>query len=194
MASARSIADPAGMEVSEPASLETLFDSLEIVESDVSVPPSLEDEDRRSLREYEEDEAKRRGTTPEQLTLAADAASNLALPERSVARAVEAKGAFDRAGIESDVGERLLEELVSGELAVALELQNTEGALIALLQKAVTDPALATAVAKLTREVVGLSSAVRRRIEGSLGAVAGLRAQRAFLASHRARTGGRHGE
>jgi hypothetical protein len=170
MASTRSISDPSGVEVSEPATLETLFDNLEIVESDVSGPPSREDEDRRALREYEDDDAKRRGTTPEQLALAADGRANLTLPHRSVARATEAKRAFERAGSESEVGERLLEELVSAELAVALELQNTEGALVALLQKTITDPTLGTAVTKLTREVIGLSDAVRHRIHGSLGA------------------------
>jgi hypothetical protein len=193
MAAVPSIGNPPKVEISRPPRPDDLLD-LELVENSVSLPPSQEEDDQPELRVYREEQTPRRDTTADQLAVPTDAVANLRLPQRSIDRAAEVKRAFDHAGPESDVGERLLEELVSGELAVALELENTEAALITLLQKTITDPTLATAVAKLTREVFGLSGAVRHRIQGSLGAIAGLRAQRALLTTHRARSGGRLGE
>ena len=120
---------------------------------------------------------------------AADAVANLTLSAPNLRRAHEVRVAFEAADDDGDIGERLLEELVSGEVGVALELQNIEGALASLLGKTVTDPRLALEVAKVFRETAGLSSAVRRRIENSLGAVATLRAQRILMSAQRARLG-----
>lgn len=119
-----------------------------------------------------------------------DAVAGLTLSAANIVRAQEVLGEFDVAEEPSEVGERLLHELVAGELAVARELQDIEGAMAALLGRTVTDPALSAAVAKSFREAVALSNAVRRRMEGSLSAAAGLRAQRLLLTAQRGRIGG----
>lgn len=122
-------------------------------------------------------------------TRAADAVANLTLSAPNLRRAQEVRVAFAAAEDEGDTGERLLEGLVAGEVGIALQLQDIEGALASLLGKTVTDPRLALEVAKVFRETAGLSNAVRRRIENSLGAVASLKAQRVLMAAQRARLG-----
>lgn len=121
---------------------------------------------------------------------------SLVLSAESIGRGVEVRAAFERAGPDSDVGERLLEEFVAGEVPIVRELQNVEGALVALLGRTVmaADPAVALKVAEVLRETVALSSAIRKRAEASLVAVAGLRAQRAFSAAHAGKGGPRLGE
>jgi hypothetical protein len=44
-------------------------------------------------------------------------------------------------------------------------------------------------VLKMLRETVGVSNAIRRRMEGALGVAASLRAQRAFLRGNRGTIG-----
>lgn len=112
-------------------------------------------------------------------------APGLALAAKSLERGLEVRRAFENGGSDSTVAEQLLEEFVAGEVPVVLELQKVEGALVGLLSRTVTNPALALKVAEVLKETVALSGAVRRRTEGTLAAVAGLRAQRAFIALHR---------
>jgi hypothetical protein len=112
-------------------------------------------------------------------------APGLALAPKSIERGLEVRRAFEHAGADSTVAEQLLEEFVAGEVPIILELQKVEGALVGLLGRTVTDPALVLKVAEVLKETVALSGAVRRRTEGTLAAVAGLRAQRAFIAAHR---------
>lgn len=100
-------------------------------------------------------------------------------------RALEARLAFAAAGTSTDAGERLLQELVAGEVGVALQLVDVEAGLASLLAKTIADPRLATEVAKVFRETVALSGAVRRRMEGCLSAAATLRAQRLLLTMQR---------
>ncbi len=120
----------------------------------------------------------------------ADAWSRLTLSPANICRATQIRGTFRSSGDDADVGERLLEELVAGETAVAMQLQDVEAALASLLSRTVTDPRLAMAVAKVMRETVGLSGAVRRRMENSLASVATLKAQRVLMAAQRGRLGG----
>lgn len=84
-------------------------------------------------------------------------------------------------GAGTNDGERLLHELVASEVGVALQLVDVEAGLASLLSKTVADPKLAIEVAKVFRETVALSAAVRRRMEGCLSAAATLRAQRILL-------------
>jgi hypothetical protein len=116
----------------------------------------------------------------EQLARAAAATANLALPDRSIAEGIRVAQAFKEQG-GADVAEQILEQLVSGEVPVALELENIEGALVALLQRTVVEPHLFLKVAESFRETVATSAAIRRRIQNSLSAAAGLRAQRRML-------------
>jgi hypothetical protein len=64
-------------------------------------------------------------------------------------------------------------------------LQDIEAAATVLLSRTIDRPDLALTVAKVAREVVALSTAVRRRTENTLNAIASLRAQRALLSRHR---------
>jgi hypothetical protein len=115
--------------------------------------------------------------------------ANLKLAPANLNRAHEVRLAFDRADEECAVGEGLLRELVAGETAVALELQNVEAAVVVLLRNAITDPAMAAAVSKTLRDVVSVSTSIRKRMENSLGAAENLKAQRRFLRAQRDRTG-----
>ena len=56
--------------------------------------------------------------------------SNLKLAAENLHRANEVRVAFDSAAEDCAVGERLLRELVAGETAVALELQDVEAAVV----------------------------------------------------------------
>jgi hypothetical protein len=110
--------------------------------------------------------------------------STLLLSSASLEAARTVREAFE-AVTDGDPAEELLEQLLIGEVGIAHELQSLEAATMVLLTRALDNPRLALEVAKVAREVVGLSSAIRRRTEGSLGAIAGLRAQRVLLARHR---------
>ncbi len=107
----------------------------------------------------------------------------LALPAHYLAHGRELRDEFDRAAPQAAVGERLLEHLAAAEVPIALALVDAEAALVALLHKTLCDPTVATELARLLKETIGLSGAVRRRIESSLSAAAGLRAQRQYLAA-----------
>ena len=120
---------------------------------------------------------------------AADAVSRLTLSRVNLKRGHEVRVAFDQADDDAEVGGHLLQELVAGETAIALELQDVEAGLVSLLSKTIIDPTLAVAVTKTLREVVGVSSAIRRRMENSLGAAENLKAQRRFLSAQRGRFG-----
>ena len=120
----------------------------------------------------------------------ADALSMLTLNPVNLQRAREIGGTFHKSGDDAKIGERLLEELVSGEVGIALELRDIEGALASLVGKTVTDPTLVIAVMKALREVIAANGSVRGRMERSLAAAANLRAQRRFLRAQHGRLGG----
>lgn len=144
------------------------------------VEPLLTEEESLELQRLQQ-EAQDRNT--------AAAAANLTPPQHSLDRARQVRASFARAGDDSDAAERLLLDLVGGETVIVLQLQDVESALAVLLSRTVTDPRTALEVAKVLREAVALSSAVRRRVENSLNAAATLKAQRVLLASQRARLG-----
>ena len=116
--------------------------------------------------------------------------ADLTLASGNVTRAAELRHAFASTADGSAVGEKLLQDFVGMETALALSLIDTEGAAIALLQRALTsEPTLALPLAKLAREIESLSAALRRRMQGGLAAAANLRAQRRLLAIPRASDG-----
>ncbi len=141
----------------------------------------------RALRTWDEPE-------PPEVRQPAPEPHTLSLSHDSIARGVAVRTAFEHAPAGSEIAERLLEEFASGEVPIVRELQNVEGALVALLGRAVTDPILAVRVASVLKETVAVSAAVRRRVEGSLQAAASLRTQRAFLGAHRRGIAGSRGE
>jgi hypothetical protein len=114
---------------------------------------------------------------------------SLTISSPSLALAGEARAAL-RDGSDGDPAERILEELVAGEVGLGHELQGLEGVATTLLTRSIDRPELALKVAAVAREVFALSSAIRRRTENSLSAIAGLRAQRVLLAAHRGRLNG----
>jgi hypothetical protein len=117
------------------------------------------------------------------------AAPGLQLPAEYVCEGERLRARFAAAEADAPPAEQVLESLIAGEVPIAMSLADSEGALAALLTRTLVDPKLALEVARVLREVVGLSGAVRRRIELCAGAVANLRAQRRFIEGHR----GRHG-
>ncbi len=110
--------------------------------------------------------------------------AHLTISDASLTLARRARETLE-AQSDGDPAERILEDLVAGEVGLGHELQNLEGMATALLARTMDNPALAMHVAKVAREVFGLSTAVRRRTENSLSAIAGLRAQRVLLAAPR---------
>jgi hypothetical protein len=116
----------------------------------------------------------------ERLARAAWAAASLALSDRNVAECIRVAKAIQNQGA-ADVAEQLLETLVVGELPIAAELAHIEGALVALLQRTVTEPAMHHKVAKSLKETVAVNTAVLRRMQNALSAVAALRAERPLL-------------
>ncbi len=114
---------------------------------------------------------------------------NLKLSSANLHRAHEVRLAFDRAEEDCAVGEGLLRELVAGETAVALELQDVEAAVVVLLRNTITDPTTAAAVTRTLRDIVTVGTSIRKRMENSLGAAENLKAQRRFLCAQRGRVG-----
>ena len=106
------------------------------------------------------------------------------LEPRNLARALRARNDFEN---DVETGEGILQELVAGEVGIALQLLDVEAALASLLAKTFTDPRLASEVASVFRATTGLSAAVRKRIENSLDGAARLRAQRILLEQRRPR-------
>jgi hypothetical protein len=120
-----------------------------------------------------------------------DAASKPLAPLPSISKASlalvgEARQTF-RQSSDGDPAERILEDLVAGEVGLGHELQNLEGVATGLLVRTIDDPLLALQIIKVAREVFALSTALRRRTENTFAAIAGLRAQRVLLAGQRGR-------
>ena len=153
------------------------------IETPVPVPPD------GALLTHQERDGLEASIAHQSGARAVDAVANLTLAPVNLQRGHELRVAFEQADEDADVGGRLLQELVAGETAIALELQDVEAGLVSLLGKAIADPALALAVTKTLREVVGVGNAIRRRMENSLGAAENLKAQRRFMYAQRGRTG-----
>jgi len=120
---------------------------------------------------------------------AVNSVATLTVNPINLARAHQVRAAFEQAADDSSVGELLLCELVAGETATALELQDVEAGLVSLLGRTITDPSIALAVTKTLREVVGVSNVIRLRMERALGAAENMKAQRRFLHAQRGRVG-----
>jgi len=122
-------------------------------------------------------------------TPTAGALTECRLPAEYIERARVVRQALDSSSPAAAADERLLHELIAGDMPVALALQDAQAELVRVLQKALHNPELALSVAKVMRETVALTSAVSRRIEASLMASGSLRAQRRFLALNRGKDG-----
>lgn len=159
----------------------------ELVDNEVAVTPPAFPPQEAELRDRE---AERDRQLREKAELTAKVLPKLVLSPANIARGKHVREAFETSSTDSDVGERLLEELVAAEVPVALELQRIEGALTAFLGEAMLESAAALQVLKVLKETVGLSGAIRTRMQNCLSAAANLRAHRRFLAQHRGRVGG----
>jgi len=159
----------------------------ELVDNEVAVPSPSFLPQETELRDREADLDRQ---LREKAELTAKVLPKLVLSPQNLARGKQVRDAFDASGTDSDVGERLLEELVAAEVPVALELQRIEGALTAFLGEAMLESEAALQVVKVLKETVGLSGAIRTRMQNCLSAAANLRAHRKFLAAHRGRVGG----
>jgi hypothetical protein len=164
---------------------------------DVDAEPALVDNDTPppvSAEGSELDEEaslqRRRCEREEQSKLAAVALSKMKLSPAHLARGEQVRKRFEEAGTDGDDGEKLLEELTAREVPIALALQDLESTLAALLAKAVLEPEPALHVTRAFKEVVGLSGAIRTRMQNCLSAAANLRAHRSFLKEHRRPSGG----
>jgi hypothetical protein len=159
----------------------------ELVDNEVAVTPPAFPPQETELRDREADLDRQRREKSE---LTAKVLPKLVLSPANLARGQQVRQAFEASGTDSDVGERLLEELVAAEVPVALELQRIEGALTAFLGEAMLESEAALQVVKVLKETVGLSNAVRTRMSNALAAAANLRAHRNFLKEHRRPSGG----
>jgi hypothetical protein len=156
-----------------------LVDAEEPTTPPLPEPQLLSTEESAEHHRLCEDEERRR---------AAEAAAKMTLSPPNLER-VRAVGAALRAASDGDPYEQLLDELIAGEDGIGHQLQDIEAAVTGLLAQTISDPAMFLQVAKMAKEVIGLSSAVRRRKENSMAAIASLRAQRVLLAVQRGRLG-----
>jgi hypothetical protein len=141
-----------------------------------------------ALQEHNADLERERTDKFEQSKLVAAGLPSLTLSSVNLERGRQVRRAFEESGPDAEVAERLLEELTAGEVPVAMQLQDIEGALVAMLGRAILEPEAALQITKILRETVALSGAVRTRMQNALGAAANLRAQRRFLAAQKGRT------
>jgi hypothetical protein len=158
-----------------------------LVDNDAVMPRISPDEE--ALRAYDADLDPQRAEKSEQAKLGTAALSSLTLSPLNLERGQQIRRAFEQGGRDADVAERLLEELTAGEVPVALQLQDIEASLTVMLGRAILEPEAAMQIAKVLRETVALSGAVRTRMQNALGAAANLKAQRTFLAAQRGRLG-----
>jgi hypothetical protein len=159
-----------------------------ILVEDESLEPAISLAEE-ALQEHETNVERERANRSGQAKLAAAALPSLTLSSVNIERGCQVRKAFEESGSDADVAERLLEELTAGEVPVAMQLQDIEGALVAMLGKAVLEPEPAMQIVKVLRETVALSGAIRTRMQNALGAAANLLAQRRFLANQRGRSG-----
>ena len=157
----------------------TALQEMSVVDARDSAPES--EQPLMTLQEAEEFERLQRAESRAPLV---DATPNLTLSQGSLDRVRDVRRSFEDAS-DGDPAEALLEQLIAGETGIGHQLQDLEAAATVLLGRVLTDPQLAMPVARVTREIVALGSAVRRRTENSLNAVAGLRAQRILISKHR---------
>jgi hypothetical protein len=162
--------------LAETAELET-FEGARLIEHE---------EEDLSPEEDERAEGGEDGKPP--AAHSAIAAIDLTLTPANLARGAEVRAEFE-SGNDGEVGERLLENLVAAEVPIAMQLQDIEAAVAGLLSRSLAHPEVALHAAKLLRESVAVSNAVRLRIERSIGTIASLRAQRRFLAVNRGQRG-----
>jgi hypothetical protein len=112
----------------------------------------------------------------------ANPAVHITLPQSYLDRVRELRQAFARAGDETNVGERVLEDFAAVDTGLAEALVDAEAAVVALLQKAgPTNPAPSLKMVEVAEGVGRLLVGMRSRIEGSLAAAASLRARRLSL-------------
>jgi hypothetical protein len=152
--------------------------------------PFPEDEESRPtvdaatfLRELDEQE--RNAAMDEEPKPEAEPPQTLAIASVSSERANAHAQALLGLAPDTAPDERVLLDLVAAELPLAFELRRLETQLAARVGLLLENPTLAVAVAKVLRDVANLSGAVARRVQGSLGVAANLRAQRRLLAVQR---------
>jgi hypothetical protein len=123
------------------------------------------------------------GTVPSRASpLPAAARPNtLTIAEGSVGRAKSHSAGLLAMGPNAAPDERVLTDLVVAELPLAFELRRLELELAARIGLALDNPGLLVALARAMRELTALSGSVTRRIQGSLGVAANLRAQRRLI-------------
>ena len=164
----------------DEASGARLIDAVMTMAPDHLEQPLLSSEEARDFERLREAEERRR---------AAEAVAKMTLSDRNLKRGGQVRASFEAAGDAGEVGERLLEELVAGEVAVALELSDVEATLAAMLRSVQSNPEVTLVVLKTLKEAVSLSDAIRRRMQNSLAAAATLRTQRQLVAAQRGRLG-----
>jgi hypothetical protein len=166
---------------------------------DLEVEPALVDNEEsvrtvaspqeEEQREHRAELERREREKDQQIEQAAEVVPTLRLAQVNLERGQEAQHAFRDAGPDGDEAERLLLELVAGEVPVLLQLRDLEAANAALLGRTITNPELSAAVLKVAKETSAWLTAVRARAQTTMGVVADLRAQRRFLSAHRRKLG-----
>lgn len=104
-----------------------------------------------------------------------------------LARGREALKELSAATPDAGPDERILYQLVADEVAIAAALLDLQAQLAARLGLLLDRPREMAAISKVLREVVAVSNAITRRVEGALGVASNIRAQRRFFEKHNVR-------
>ncbi len=83
--------------------------------------------------------------------------------------------------------EQILFDLVAGELPIIAALEEAQAQLVVRVALASDSPKVMVMLARALKDVVTVANSLSRRVEGTLTAAAGLRAQRRFLSLHHSR-------
>jgi hypothetical protein len=112
---------------------------------------------------------------------------DLPLAPAFTSRGEEALAALRADTPDAGADEQILQGLVAEELAITSALLDTQAQLTVRLGLLLDDPRKMAAVTGVLKEVVAVTNALSRRIEGALGVASNLRAQRRFFEKHAAK-------
>lgn len=122
--------------------------------------------------------------TPAPTPTSGQCSLDLPLGPNFVGRGQEALAALRADSPDAGADEQILHGLVADELAIASALLDAQAQLTVRLGLLIDEPRKMATVAGVLKEVVAVSNAITRRVEGALAVAANLRSQRHFFAQH----------
>ena len=112
-------------------------------------------------------------------------AALLPLPAASWERGLQVLKALNGSYPDASIEEKILFDFVASQTVIRTSLADASAQLVAQMNASLGDHTSLQIIAKTLKDVIPLMVTVERRIEGGLSAAANLRAQRAFLQTHR---------